>query len=87
MEIKTLVDYTQTLKKQRNALEVVICEINDEYEKDKDNKDRMGLEFSTDIITLFDATYNLKNVLSNLNEGIAHLESTYRRSVRFKKSY
>lgn len=85
MEIRELVDKTFKLKILRNHLEIIIEDLNDECQKEKDNKDRCGLPFDADMRSVDDSLSTLHYALKQLNEGISYLEAAHRRSIRYKE--
>ena len=90
MEIKTLNAHIQEFKRLRNLIELEYDNLMDEGKKitqEADNQDRCGLIYECPIDTegLNDGAHSISYGLKQINEGIAFLESAYRRAVRFKK--
>lgn len=84
MEIKELVAHTQKIKLLRNELEVIVYDLKEHAETEKDNADKCGFSFSVLIEGMGDAVNNFSYGMKQINEGIATLEAMYRRSIRLK---
>src|SRR5579872_1803233 len=90
MEIKTLSKRIQEIKRLRNLLELeydAFMEDGKDDSKEADNRFRAGLDFTcpNDTEGLSDGANSVRWGLKQINEGIALLESAYRRSIRFMK--
>ena len=98
MEIKELVKRLNEFKQQRNLLELKIDDFIEvgkkaaaDVQKEIDNKDRMGLVGHVCQPEAFWEDLNkgigqLEYGVKYINEGIAILEASYRRAIRFKET-